>query len=113
MGKRSMKKIITKEVRVIRSLREKKKLSVQKAAALIGTNKSTLTALENGRIDLSHEWINKIIKSYGINDKQFVTLIEAKDGFREEVIEEINELLNRISFEKVQLIRQMVLGLMS
>lgn len=60
MGKRSEKKIITREVKIIRAIREKKKLSVQKAAEVIGTNKSTLTALENGRINLSADWIKRI-----------------------------------------------------
>ena len=47
MASRSTYKIITAEVRAIRKLRIAKGLSVNKAAIKVGTNKSTLTALEN------------------------------------------------------------------
>jgi transcriptional regulator with XRE-family HTH domain len=73
MGKRFQQKIITREVKIIRAIREKKKLSVQKAAELVGTNKSTLTALENGRIDLSGEWIKRILKDHGVSEHAFNT----------------------------------------
>jgi DNA-binding XRE family transcriptional regulator len=56
MAPRSTYKVITDDVKAIRALRERRGLSVNKAAPLIGTNKSTLTALENGRINLSEEW---------------------------------------------------------
>ena len=111
MGKRSQQKIITREVKIIRAIREKRKLSVQKAAEVIGTNKSTLTALENGRIDLSGEWVKKIIKAYGVNEVQFYQMVEAKDFIREEIVQEINEYLGRISYEKLLVVRQVVMSM--
>ena len=110
MGKRFQIKIITREVKIIRALREKRKLSVQKAAVVIGTNKSTLTALENGRIDLSSDWIKRILKGYNINDGQFRQMIEAKDSIREEIVSEVNDMLMKLSYDRLLVIRQMLIS---
>ena len=76
MAPRSSFRIVTDDVRAIRVLREKKRLSVNKAAPVIGTNKSTLTALENGRINLSRKWIEKIFKGYRTSWEEFERLKE-------------------------------------
>jgi transcriptional regulator with XRE-family HTH domain len=110
MGKRFQQKIITREVKIIRSIRKKKKLSVQKAAELVGTNKSTLTALENGRIDLSAEWIRKILKGHGVSEFAFKQMIEAKDMIREEIVLEIDEMLLKLSYDRLMVIRQMLVS---
>lgn len=113
MSKRSKIKIITREVRIIRAIREKKKLTVQKAAELIGTNKSTLTSLENGRIDLTAVWIIKILKGYGITELAFKQMIEAKDMIKEEIVLEIDEMLMKLSYDRILAIRQMLISFSS
>lgn len=113
MSKRSKIKIITREVRIIRSIREKKKLTVQKAAELIGTNKSTLTSLENGRIDLTAVWITKILKGYGVTELAFKQMIEAKDMIKEEVVLEIDEILLKLSYSKLIALRQFLISFIS
>jgi transcriptional regulator with XRE-family HTH domain len=110
MGKRFDTKIITREVKIIRAIREKKKLSVQKAAELVGTNKSTLTALENGRIDLSAVWIKRILKGHGITEHAFKQMIEAKDMVREEIVMEIDEMLMKLNYDRLLVIRQMLVS---
>lgn len=113
MSKRSKIKIITREVRIIRAIREKKKLTVQKAAELIGTNKPTLTSLENGRIDLTAVWITKILKGYGATELGFKQMIEAKDMIKEEVVLEIDEMLLKLSYDRLLAIRQMLVSFSS
>jgi transcriptional regulator with XRE-family HTH domain len=113
MGKRFQQKIITREVKIIRAIREKKKLSVQKAAGLVGTNKSTLTALENGRIDLSPLWIKRILKGHGVSELAFKQMIEAKDMIREEIVLEIDEMLLKLSYDRLLVIRQMLISFSS
>ena len=110
MGKRSQKKIITREVKIILAIREKRKLSVQKASEVIGTNKSTLTALENGRIDLSADWIRRILKGYSVNEGSFKQMIEAKDSIREEIVSEVNDMLLKLSYDRLLVIRQMLIS---
>ena len=74
MATRSSLRNMTDDVRAIRVLRERKRLSVNKVAPLIGTNKSTLTAIENGRINLSRHWIEKILKGYRTSREEFEQL---------------------------------------
>lgn len=111
MRPRSTYKVITDSVRAIRALRERRGLSVNKAAPLIGTNKSTLTALENGRIDLSDDWIDKILKGYKFNRADFKEMKEAKSSLKEELINEIICLLDNLKHDKLITIKQLLLNL--
>ncbi len=105
---RSHYKVITDEVRAIRALREKKGLSVNKAAPLIGTNKSTLTALENGRINLTNEWIEKILKAYRFTLSSFEEMKELQSNSKDEVIKEIVEQLLKMKPDKLETIKLLV-----
>ena len=78
MKPRSRYRLITDDVRVLRLNREGKGLSVNKAAPLIGTNKSTLTALKNGQINLSERWIEKILRGYRTERKTFESIKEQR-----------------------------------
>ncbi len=108
MAPRSTYKVITDSVKAVRALRERRGLSVNKAAPLIGTNKSTLTALENGRIDLSDEWIDKILKGYKFNRANFVEMKEAKSNTRDDLINEIHELVIKLKHDKLITIKQLL-----
>ncbi|MGE3610474.1 MAG: helix-turn-helix domain-containing protein [Bacteriovoracaceae bacterium] len=110
MAPRSTYKVITDEVKAIRALRERRGLSVNKAAPLIGTNKSTLTALENGRINLSKEWIEKILKAYKFNKEVFLVFKKEKSASKDDLLKEINELASRLNYEKLLTIRQLLIS---
>ncbi|HXH76770.1 MAG TPA: helix-turn-helix transcriptional regulator [Bacteriovoracaceae bacterium] len=110
MAPRSTYKVITDDVKAIRALRERRGLSVNKAAPLIGTNKSTLTALENGRINLSEEWINKIIKAYRFNMEVFNVLKKERPSSKDDLLNEISELASKLSYEKLVTIKQLLHG---
>jgi transcriptional regulator with XRE-family HTH domain len=110
MAPRSSFRIVTDDVRAIRVLREKKRLSVNKAAPVIGTNKSTLTALENGRINLSRQWIEKILKGYRTSWEEFERLKEQRLSSKETLIDEIRNEAAKLSYEKLQTIRQLLIG---
>ena len=110
MASRSTYKVITPEVRAIRALRMKRGLSVNKAAISIGTNKSTLTALENGRIDLSESWIEKIIKGYGFNRVIFQSILNSREFSSEELLKEILEIASKLPPEKLRAIKQLLLN---
>jgi len=107
---RSTYKVITTEVRAIRALRLKRGLSVNKAAICVGTNKSTLTALENGRIDLSEIWIDKIIKGYGFNKTVFLSIMNSSESSSEMILKEIVEIASRLPPEKLKAIKQLLLN---
>lgn len=108
MAPRSTYKVITDDVKAIRTLRERRGLSVNKAAPLIGTNKSTLTALENGRINLSADWIDKILKAYRFNKEVFSGIKNDRPSSKDEIVKEITELASKLSYEKLVTIRQLL-----
>ena len=108
MASRSTYKVITSEVRAIRKLRIAKSLSVNKAAIMVGTNKSTLTALENGRINLTDDWVDKIIRGYGFNKSSFLKIINSKEQSNEVLIEEIMEIASKLSSEKLRVIKNLL-----
>lgn len=110
MAPRSRYRLITDEVRALRLIREGKGLSVNKAAPLIGTNKSTLTALENGRINLSETWIEKILRGYRTDRKTFESIKEQRLSSKEALLKEIKDEASKLSYEKLVMIRQLVLG---
>ena len=110
MAPRSTYKVITDDVKAIRALRERRGLSVNKAAPLIGTNKSTLTALENGRINLSEEWIDKILKAYRFNKEAFGLLKKDRPSSKDDLLKEISELASKLSYEKLVTIKQLLHG---
>lgn len=110
MAPRSTYKVITDDVKAIRALRERRGLSVNKAAPLIGTNKSTLTALENGRINLSEQWIDKILKAYKFNKDSFVALKKEKLSSKDDLLKEIYEMASKLTNEKLQTIKQLLIG---
>ena len=108
MAPRSTYKVITDDVKAIRVLRIRRELSVNKAAVLVGTNKSTLTALENGRIDLSDQWVTKILKGYKSNREAFESIKKDKLGSKEQLVNEINILTSKLSFEKLETILKLL-----
>jgi transcriptional regulator with XRE-family HTH domain len=110
VASRSTYKIITPEVLAIRSLRIKKGLSVNKASMIIGTNKSTLTALENGRINLSDYWIDKIIKAYGFNKSSYLSNLNSKEFATKEILEEIIEIASKLPIEKLRAIKSLLMN---
>ena len=62
---RSYKKVITKEVQVLQTLRKLKGLSQYKASFVCGYNRTSIGHVENGRVELSEARIAHIIKAYG------------------------------------------------
>jgi transcriptional regulator with XRE-family HTH domain len=110
MASRSTYKIITPEVRAIRKLRIIKGLSVNKGAIKIGTNKSTLTALENGRINLSEMWIDKILKGYGFNKASYHSIVNSNELSKDALIQEISEIASKLSSEKLSAVRNLLLN---
>lgn len=83
---------------------------MNKAAPVIGTNKSTLTALENGRINLSRQWIEKILKGYRTSWDEFEQLKQLRLHSKEALLDEIRTEAAKLSYEKLQTIRQLLIG---
>lgn len=69
--RRSYKKIITDDIRVLISLRKQRGLTQYNAGRICGYSKATIGHIENGRIEVPHSRIEHIVKSYGFTMKDF------------------------------------------
>lgn len=93
--RRSYKRIITKEVRAIRTFRRRKGISQEKGSELCGYFKTTISHLENGRIDLTEEKIKHIMKCYGFSLHDFYECV-GSDIPREEIEQDCIKLIQRL-----------------
>ncbi len=69
--RRFLKKIITKEVQVLKVLRNLKSLSQRKASFSCGYHKDAIGHIESGRVGLEKARIIHIVKSYGFTIEDF------------------------------------------
>lgn len=105
--RRSYRRVITKEVRVLRILRQLKKLNQYQASKLCGYSKPTIGHIENGRIELPLERISHIVKSYGQTIDKFHELMN-ENILRDEIIKQCTDKINNLPESKLQLIQTML-----
>lgn len=85
-------KIVTKEVRAIRILRKRKRVSQYKASRLCGYVPGAFGHIEVGRIDLTPKRIKHILRCLGYLWSDYEELMNAT-VLRDEIEEEITKLL--------------------
>lgn len=105
--RRNEYKIITKEVRVIRSLRMQKGLSQSEASRLCAYGPQGFSFLEAGRVELTPKKITHILKCFGYTLKDFERLMQAP-LLRDEIIEEIMSALPKVSDLALTAIQQII-----
>lgn len=101
--RRSYKKIITKEAKVLKTLRRTKDISQDRASALCGYSRPTIGHIENGRIAIDKSRILHIISCYGFKYYDFERYLQV-DNLRDEVIDRCMGKLKTFSDEKLGLI---------
>lgn len=102
IDRRSYQRLITKEVRVLKSLRKMREISQDQASALCGYSRPTIGHIENGRISLDKERIAHIVNSYGFTSQDFDRYIQM-DRFRDEIIDHCVSKLNKLTDDKLSL----------
>lgn len=102
--RRSYQKIITKEVRVLKVLRQMKKLSQAKASSLCGYSRPTIGHIENGRIELDQNRIEHIVSSYGVEWSEFMRFM-SEEVLRDEVLDTCLSKMRGLSENKFNLIQ--------
>ena len=98
--RRSYKKNITKEVKVLKTLRRMKDISQDKASTLCGYSRSTIGHIENGRIAIDRSRILHIISCYGFKYLDFERYLKV-DNLRDEIIDHCLKKLKILSDEKL------------
>jgi transcriptional regulator with XRE-family HTH domain len=102
--RRSYQKIITKECRVLRSLRRQKGLSQDQASAQCGYSRPSIGHIENGRIELTTARIVHILKCYQIPFHEFENCLK-KDVQKDELADQCMRKIQLIGDDKLNLIK--------
>ena len=67
--RRSDTRSCTREGRVLKTLRQSRKLSMRDVAELIGKSNTFVCHAENGRLDLTKIYIENFLRAYGYSKK--------------------------------------------
>lgn len=102
--RRSYQKIITKECKVLRSLRRQKGFSQDRASALCGYSRPTIGHIENGRIELTAERIKHIVNCYGFSFSEFEKSLEQEE-LKDEKVDSCVAKIRGLSDEKLNLLK--------
>lgn len=104
-NRRSDYKAMTKEALVLKYMRESRHLSMRKAGKLIGMSDATISHAENGRMDLSPDFILKVVIAYGYSYQDFLNFLEGKKEVPEHLRSECIEIIKRLSMEKLRSVK--------
>jgi DNA-binding XRE family transcriptional regulator len=99
--RRSYKKIITKEAKVLHVLRRLKKLTQYDASLLCDYSRTAIGHIENGRVELPNKRIKFIVESYGFTMKDFEYHMKA-EVFVTEIQDDCINIIKGLSEEKLK-----------
>jgi transcriptional regulator with XRE-family HTH domain len=105
--RRSYKRIIIKEVRVLKLLRNMKNIAQDKASSLCGYSRPTIGHIENGRIEIPLSRIRHIVISYGYEYSKFEELMK-EEVLRDEIIESCTQKLLSLPEDKLKLVQSVL-----
>lgn len=105
--RRSYQKIVTKECRVLRSMRRIKNISQDMASSLCGYSRATIGHIENGRIELPKERIKHIVESYGYKYSDFEANLN-KEELRDNIVDSCIEKICRLDDSKLMIVKNLL-----
>lgn len=108
--RRSYKRVITKEVRVLKILRQMKNLTQDEASAICGYSRPSIGHIENGRIGLELSRICFIVNCYGHSMHIFESMMK-EVVLRDEVLNSCYKKMELLSEEKLKVIQSVILNL--
>lgn len=100
-NRRSYKKVVTKEVRVLQVLRRLKNLTQYKASFACGYSKTAIGHIENGRIELPKARIRHIVNSYGFTMQDFEYHMKS-DVFVTDMQDDCIKIIKALGEEKLK-----------
>jgi len=108
--RRSYRREITKEVRVLKVLRQMKGFTQDQASAACGYSRPSIGHIENGRIELDLERIQHIVESYSLPIEKFHELMK-EEILRDEIISSCHEKILLLPEEKLKLVQSVLANL--
>lgn len=106
--RRSDTKVVTKEAKVLKFLRESRHLSMRKAATLIGLSDTFVCHCEQGRIDLKPAIVAKFLHVYGYDYGHFQKLVTGQIEMPEDLLEECMLLLKNLNKDKLKTVKSIL-----
>lgn len=110
--RRSYQRNITKECRVLKSIRRLKNLSQAEAAKLTGLSRQAIGHMENGRVEITNSRVIHIFKSYGCSVESFKQMMEKEQQY-DEVLDDCIGIINELSEDKLRLVKSLLDGFAS
>lgn len=107
-NRRSDHKIITKEGKVLKYLRESRKLSMRSAGKILGTSDALINHSENGRLDLTPTLIMKLLNAYGYEWSYFHKLVQGEIEIPQNDFDECVQILKRMKPDKLKVIKNIL-----
>lgn len=104
-ARRSDIKVMTKEAKVLKFLRESRRISMRKAGQVVGTSDAFINHCEHGRIDLTPQIILRLLNAYGYEFSYFQKIVDGKIELPESHLDECLTLLKRMSPDKLKTVK--------
>lgn len=105
--RRSYQKLITKEVKVLRILRQMKNLTQRQASSACRYSRPTIGHIENGRIELPLSRIQYIVTSYGFPIEEFHRLMK-EEILRDEITKSCIDKILILGEDKLKLVSNII-----
>lgn len=105
--RRSYQRNITKECRVLKSLRKTKGITQDNASYLCGYSRPTIGHIENGRIELSKNRIEHILKCYGFKYSDFESNL-GKEAQRDEIVDSCINKIHLLDDTKLEIVKNLL-----
>ena len=106
--RRSDTKVMTKEGRLLKFLRESRSLSMRQAGRLIGKSDAIINHAENGRLDVTTDLILKLLHAYGYSYEQWQKMMSNEFSVPEHTFSECIEILKRLEPSKLKTIKNIL-----
>jgi transcriptional regulator with XRE-family HTH domain len=106
--RRSDTKVLTKEGRLLKFLRESRNLSMRNAGRLIGKSDAIINHSENGRLDLTPNLILKLLETYGYTFEEYQRMLSNDFSVPQHTLSECIEILKRIDPSKLKTIKNIL-----
>lgn len=103
--RRTAVKKMTKEAHVLKFMRESRGLSMRKAAKMIGVSDAQISHAENGRRDLTPDFILTVVTGYGYSYQDFLGFLSGTKEVPEHLRSECIEIIRRLSLDKLRSVK--------
>lgn len=104
---RKYRKAVSKEARVLKVMRKMANLTQPEAAAKCSLHRSCIDHLENGRVEITREKIEQVVRAYGFKMAVFEELLEAP-MLRDEVLQDCLKILTVLDNEKLRAVKALL-----